>query len=92
VSVLCRFAAVPLSERRPGQTFSSNQASPKNVYASPRNIKQVKEVNATMDDEHGELELSDGAECLAWLTAQSWCNGSAGMRGISWGTIPRELL
>jgi hypothetical protein len=29
-----------LSERHPGQTFSSNQASPKNVYAPPRNIKR----------------------------------------------------
>jgi len=32
---------VLLSERRPGQTFSSNQASPQNVYAPPRNIKRM---------------------------------------------------
>jgi hypothetical protein len=30
-----------LSERRPGQTFSSNQASRKNVYAPLRNIKRM---------------------------------------------------
>jgi hypothetical protein len=41
VSVLCRFADVALSERHPGQTFSSNQASPKNVYAPPWNIKRM---------------------------------------------------
>jgi hypothetical protein len=52
VSVLCRFADVVLSERHPGQTFSSNQASPKNVYAPPRNIKRM---NATSSAQVGTI-------------------------------------
>lgn len=35
-----------------------------------------------MDDEYGTLELSDGLECVASLAAQSWCDGSVGMREL----------
>jgi hypothetical protein len=52
VGVLCRFAAVPLSERHPGQTFSSNQASPTNVYAPLPNIKRM---NATSSAQIGTI-------------------------------------
>jgi hypothetical protein len=38
-------------------------------------------------DEYLDQELSDGVEVIAWLARQSWCNGSVGMRGISWGGI-----
>ncbi|WP_027257510.1 CocE/NonD family hydrolase [Leisingera aquimarina] len=37
------------------------------------------------DDEYSEQELSDGEAVLAWIAAQSWCTGSIGMIGISWG-------
>ena len=30
-------------------------------------------------------ELDDGAEVIAWLAAQPWCDGSVGMMGKSWG-------
>ncbi len=36
-------------------------------------------------DEYLPLEQRDAAEAIAWLAAQSWCNGSLGMRGVSWG-------
>ena len=40
-----------------------------------------------MVDEYSAAELEDGCEVIAWLAKQAWCNGSVGMRGISWGGI-----
>ena len=36
-------------------------------------------------DEYLALEQDDAVAIIAWLAAQPWCNGSVGMRGISWG-------
>ncbi|MFP4514150.1 MAG: CocE/NonD family hydrolase, partial [Acidimicrobiales bacterium] len=36
-------------------------------------------------DEYLEQEIQDGLEVLAWLADQPWCDGGAGMIGISWG-------
>ena len=36
-------------------------------------------------DEYLAQEQEDGVEAIAWLARQSWCNGSVGMRGVSWG-------
>jgi putative CocE/NonD family hydrolase len=36
-------------------------------------------------DEYLLSEQEDGADVIAWLAAQPWCNGNVGMRGISWG-------
>ena len=30
-------------------------------------------------------ELDDGAEVIAWIAAQPWCDGNVGMMGKSWG-------
>ena len=38
-----------------------------------------------LKDEYLALELQDGITVLQWIAAQSWCNGSVGMMGISWG-------
>lgn len=38
-----------------------------------------------MEDEYLAQELRDGAEIIAWLAAQTWCSGTVGMTGISWG-------
>jgi uncharacterized protein len=40
-----------------------------------------------LQDEYLDLELDDGVEVIDWLSRQRWCNGSVGMRGISWGGI-----
>lgn len=40
-----------------------------------------------LTDEYAEPEISDGVACIEWLASQPWCNGSVGMRGISWGGI-----
>jgi uncharacterized protein len=36
-------------------------------------------------DEYTARETQDGAETIAWLAAQPWCNGRVGMWGISYG-------
>ncbi len=38
-----------------------------------------------LTDEYLPLEQEDAARAIAWLAAQPWCNGSVGMRGVSWG-------
>ncbi len=38
-----------------------------------------------MADEYTAQELADAVEVIHWLAAQSWCSGSVGMMGISWG-------
>jgi uncharacterized protein len=35
--------------------------------------------------EYLQQEQNDAVEVIAWLARQPWCNGSVGMRGISWG-------
>jgi len=36
-------------------------------------------------DEYTPRELADGADVIAWIAAQGWCNGAVGMMGKSWG-------
>lgn len=38
-----------------------------------------------MEDEYTAQELQDACDVIAWAAAQPWCNGKAGMMGISWG-------
>ena len=38
-----------------------------------------------MVDEYTAQELQDGADAIAWIAAQEWCDGNVGMIGISWG-------
>jgi predicted acyl esterase len=38
-----------------------------------------------LTDEYTPQEQADAAAIIAWLAAQPWCNGSVGMRGVSWG-------
>ena len=38
-----------------------------------------------MLDEYLAQELGDGADAIAWIAAQPWCDGNVGMVGISWG-------
>ena len=37
------------------------------------------------DDEYSETELADAETVIAWIAEQTWCSGSVGMMGISWG-------
>ncbi len=50
-------------------------------------IRGTGDSDGVMVDEYDEPELRDAVDCIAWLARQPWCNGSVGMRGISWGGI-----
>jgi putative CocE/NonD family hydrolase len=41
--------------------------------------------DGVLTDEYLQQELDDGYDVIAWLAEQSWCSGSVGMIGISWG-------
>ena len=38
-------------------------------------------------DEYLPTEQQDGVEIVEWLAGQTWCTGSVGMFGLSWGAI-----
>ena len=38
-----------------------------------------------LEDEYLPSEQHDAVSAIAWLARQPWCNGSVGMRGVSWG-------
>jgi uncharacterized protein len=50
-------------------------------------VRGTGDSDGVITDEYSPAELNDGVQCVAWLARQPWCNGSVGMRGISWGGI-----
>jgi uncharacterized protein len=55
-------------------------------YAAVRvDIRGCGESDGLLFDEYAQQEQDDALEVIAWLAAQSWCNGAVGMMGISWG-------
>ncbi len=48
-------------------------------------IRGSGESDGVLTDEYLPQEQADAVEVIAWLAKQPWCNGSVGMRGISWG-------
>ena len=55
-------------------------------YAGVRvDIRGTGESDGLLADEYSQQEQDDALEVIAWLAAQSWCSGSVGMMGISWG-------
>ena len=57
-------------------------------YAAVRvDIRGTGDSEGLMLDEYDLPEIHDGAEVIAWLARQPWCNGRVGMWGISWGGV-----
>lgn len=55
-------------------------------YASVRvDLRGSGDSEGLLTDEYSAQEHADGLEVIAWLAEQSWCSGSVGMFGISWG-------
>ena len=55
-------------------------------YAALRvDIRGSGESEGVLLDEYLALEQDDAIEVIAWIGAQSWCNGKVGMMGKSWG-------
>ncbi|MFP3907484.1 MAG: CocE/NonD family hydrolase [Acidimicrobiales bacterium] len=55
-------------------------------YAAVRvDMRGSGDSDGLLDDEYLELEHRDALEVMAWLDEQTWCTGSVGMMGKSWG-------
>jgi putative CocE/NonD family hydrolase len=55
-------------------------------YACVRlDIRGSGDSEGLLTDEYTAREQDDAVAAIAWLAAQSWCNGNVGMTGISWG-------
>ena len=55
-------------------------------YACLRlDIRGSGDSEGVIHDEYSKQEQDDAVEAIAWLAAQSWCDGKVGMMGISWG-------
>jgi len=55
-------------------------------YACARvDIRGSGDSEGVLLDEYLPSELDDGISVIQWLSEQSWCDGSIGMMGISWG-------
>jgi uncharacterized protein len=55
-------------------------------YACLRlDIRGSGDSEGVIHDEYSKQEQDDAIEAIAWLAAQSWCDGKVGMMGISWG-------
>ena len=55
-------------------------------YACIRlDIRGTGESEGQITDEYTRQELQDGFDAIAWFAEQSWCSGTVGMTGISWG-------
>jgi putative CocE/NonD family hydrolase len=57
-------------------------------YACVRvDLRGTGDSDGVLADEYLEVEQSDAEAVLDWLAAQSWCDGTTGMMGISWGAF-----
>ena len=55
-------------------------------YASLRvDIRGSGDSDGLLHDEYSPQELQDGLKVIEWIANQSWCDGSVGMMGKSWG-------
>jgi putative CocE/NonD family hydrolase len=75
--------------RRDGTIFADATTHPwwaGHGYASIRlDIAGSGDSDGVLLDEYLESEQQDICDAIAWLAEQSWCTGSVGMIGISWG-------
>lgn len=48
-------------------------------------VRGTGESDGSISDEFEDLQTDDLIAAIEWLAKQSWCNGSIGVRGYSWG-------
>ncbi|MEM9148027.1 MAG: CocE/NonD family hydrolase [Pseudomonadota bacterium] len=57
-------------------------------YASLRvDMRGSGDSDGLMPDEYTQQEIQDGADVVAWIAEQPWCDGNVGMFGKSWGAF-----
>ncbi len=55
-------------------------------YAAVRvDVRGSGDSEGVLHDEYSPQEHADALEIIDWLSRQTWCTGSVGMMGISWG-------
>ena len=55
-------------------------------YAAIRiDVRGSGESEGLLEDEYTPAEQQDGADAIAWLAEEPWCDGNVGMFGKSWG-------
>jgi uncharacterized protein len=55
-------------------------------YAAARvDLAGMGDSDGIVEDEYAQREQQDALHVIEWLAARSWCSGSVGMIGISWG-------
>jgi uncharacterized protein len=69
--------------RRRDQAWGESFA-PYGFGAARVDIRGTGESDGVLLGEYLQQEQDDALEVIAWLARQPWCNGSVGMRGISW--------
>jgi len=58
----------------------------RNGYAGIRvDMRGTGDSEGFMHDMYEQAELNDAIHIIEWIAEQSWCNGSVGMMGTSWG-------
>jgi uncharacterized protein len=75
--------------RRDGTVFRDLELHP---YIAGHGIAYIRadirgsgDSDGILSDEYLPREQADACEIIDWLARQDWCNGNAGMTGISWG-------
>ena len=75
--------------RRDGTVFRDLELHP---YVAGHGIAYMRvdtrgsgDSDGVLADEYLPREQDDASEIIAWAAEQAWCNGNAGMTGISWG-------
>jgi putative CocE/NonD family hydrolase len=75
--------------KRDGTVFRDERMHPwvaSQGYACVRvDIRGSGDSEGYLADEYLPREQQDGVEIIAWLARQTWCSGTVGMTGISWG-------
>jgi putative CocE/NonD family hydrolase len=75
--------------RRDGSRDNDDRTHPylaAHGYACVRlDIRGTGDSDGIIADEYLEQEQDDAVEAIAWIAAQSWCDGAVGLMGISWG-------
>lgn len=70
---------------RPGDAAWAEQFVPYGFAFARPDVRGSGDSEGVLLGEYLLQEQDDGVAIIEWLATQRWCNGSVGVRGISWG-------